>query len=381
MEAAYGTCFHEYAAICLETGLDPYVFIDKPCDTDMGTIYFDREMADSMLYGLDYVRDLAAAPGVQMYVEVEVDISPWVGFADDGSPGFGTSDVFLIDVLNRRITVFDWKYGAGVPVSPKWNDQAILYFLGVWNTMAGALFNWEPDDIEVVIIIEQPRAPGGGGVWNTDVQTLLIEGEKIKLDALATEDPDAPCVPGTKQCSFCKAAAHNTCKTRAEWLLQKFDLEMETAQELGEIGAKIPLPKPKALTPEQRSLVLLNRSAIISWMDTLHQEAYADAEAGKPVPGMALFYGRSPGRKWKDEQKAIPMLEAEFGEKAYVKKYLSPAGVEETIGKRAFENSKFKRATLYGEPGIILAPETHKGTRVPDRQARFDALIDDDGLV
>lgn len=382
MEAALGTCFHEYAALCLETGFDPYVFVGKPCDTDKGVIIFDQKMADNMLYGLDYIRDLAAQPGVLMFVEVEVDISPWVGYDAEGNPGFGTSDCFLIDVLNRRIIVFDWKYGAGVPVSPHWNDQAILYFLGVWQTTAGEMFDWEPSDIEVQIIIEQPRAPGGGGVWPTTVEALLREGEKIKLDAIATEDPDAPCVPGTKQCSFCKAAAHNTCKARADWLLSMFDTNLEEATELGEIGAKLPLPDRKALTPEARSLILLNRSAIVAWMDALHADAYADAENGKPTPDMGLFYGRASARAWRDEAKAKPMLELELGKDgAYTKKLLSPAQLEEVIGKKAYENSKFYRATKFGEPGIILAPLTHKGKPVANRQDRLDRLMDEDDLI
>jgi hypothetical protein len=381
IEAALGTVFHEYAALCLELGLEPYVFIDKPCDTDHGTLYFDSEMADHMLSGLDYVRDIAAQPGVQMFVEVQIDISPWVGFADDGTPGFGTSDVILIDFINRIIYVFDWKYGAGVPVDPRWNDQAILYLLGAWNSLAGEMFGWEPEGIEVRIIIEQPRAPGGGGVWPTTMVEMLAEGEKIKADAEATLDPDAPCNPGKKQCSFCKAAKANTCKSRTEYLLSVFDTKMDEVEELAEIGAKLPLPKPKALTPEQRSFILLNKDMVTKWFDDLHAEAYADAEAGRPVPGMKLVDGRSPARVWKDEAKAKFMLDAEFGEKAYTKKYLSPTGVEDVIGKKAFKGSKFARATKVGEPAPVLVPETDKRLPRADKQQRFDKLMDEDSLV
>src|SRR5690606_14314581 len=93
----------------------------------------------------------------------------------------------------------------------------------------------------------------------------------------------------------------------------------------------------RALTPEQRSFILLNRAMFTKWLDDLHAEAYDDAIKGRPVPNMKLVLGRSPARKWKDEEKEKVILERRFGvEGAYTKKLLSPAQAEEKVGKKEF---------------------------------------------
>lgn len=379
VEAAIGTVFHEYAALCLELGLDPYIFVGAPCDTDHGTLYFDRPMADNMLYGLDYVRDLAADGDTDLHVEQWVDCSPWLGHNDDGSPQGGTADVVVINRSKKKITVFDWKYGAGVPVSAEWNDQAIIYFLGVWHKFSDKYFeNVPPAEIDVDLVIEQPRAPGGGGVWRTNAAALLAEGEKIKADAEATFDPNAPAVPGVRQCQFCRAAKYNTCKARAEFNLEKFDLSLSEIDDLAEMGASVPLPETRALTPEQRSYILLNRSMLTRWLDQLHAEAYDDALKGRPVPEMKLVLGRSPARRWKDEEKEKVILERRFGiEGAYTRKLISPTQAEDIVGKKVFAE-RFASHVAPTEPKPELVPITDRRDPIPDVQSRFDSLMDDD---
>lgn len=373
IEAAEGTVFHEYAGLCLEIGLDPHVFVGAPCDTGHGTLTFTREMADAMLYGLDYVRDWASEPGTSIYIEQRVDLSPWLGEEE-----FGTSDCCIVNKTKRRIIVFDWKYGAGVPVSPIWNDQGILYTLGCWNTYK--LFEMfagiDPADIEVLIVIEQPRAQGGGGIWYTNMAVLLSEGHKIIIDAEATKDDDAAIVPGTKQCQFCRAARANTCKPRVEHTLRMFDLGLDEISEFAEIGATIPLPKLRALTPKQRSYILLNQSSITGWLGALHAEAYDDALKGRPVPDMKLVLGRSPARAWKDVEKTKPTLERAFGDKAYTRKLLSPAQVEEAVGKKAY-GERFDKHVAKGDPKPELVPATDRRDSIPDAGSKFDALMED----
>lgn len=382
--AAEGTVFHEYAALCLDFGLDPQVFVGKPMEVeDHGVLLFTQEMADNMLYGLDYVRDTAAVPGSQLFVETRVDLTPWLGH--DWSPDltdrsdedgeFGTSDVGIVNVPERRIVVFDWKYGKGIPVSPVWNDQLILYALGFWNSIAEALFvGVDPADIQVDLVIEQPRAPGGGGVWHTDMATLLAEGNKIVIDAEATKDVNAVASPGNKQCRMCRAAKHNTCRARAEHNIALFDLKLEEIDEFAEIGAKPPLPK--ALTPEQRSYVLLHRTMFTQWLDALHAEAYDDATKDRAVPGMKLVAGRNPPRKWKDEDKSKPTLERAFGDDAYSRKLLSPAQVEEKVGRRVYEE-RFKKHVFIGDSKPELVPETDRRPALASVGDKFDALTNE----
>lgn len=390
--AAEGTVFHEVASWCLELGLEPHGFIGTKIDVPpFGLLTFDKAMANHMVAGLDFLRAVADSPGARMLVETRLNLGEWT------LPGeFGTADAIVMDPTNWRMTVFDWKYGAGVPVSPDENPQAILYALGAWSTVAGEFFYdaylargdentdlYSMPDVEVHIVIEQPRAQGGGGVWKTTLSELLAEGEKIRQDALRTKDPNAPLVPGDKQCKFCRAARFNACEARAKFVLSMAMEDFDALDQDFDLG--VPLVVPQALSPEARSQVLLHKGMIEKFLEQLHKEAYHDAQHGRPVPGMKLILGRSPARAWTDPDKAAIVLERRLGAEAYhPPKLLSPAQVEETVGKKAFKDA-YANFVRTGEGQPILVPESHKGERITSPQEDFDALLDtpesDDSII
>lgn len=382
IEAAYGTVFHEFAAFCVQHGLDPQGFVGATMVVEPhGVIEFDQEMADYMQNGLDLIESLLDEQ-TRLVVEKQVSLSEWIG------PGeFGTTDVTIVDLQNWRITCFDWKYGAGVPVSPVRNEQAMLYVLGAWSEFARdlfqqAVFDRDPsgateasapwaEDIEVQIIIEQPRAPGGGGVWKTSMGYLLEEGRRIREGARLTEEPDAPFVPGEKQCKFCPAARENVCRTRAEHLLSLAHIDLD----LIEMVPEAPLDLPKAITPEARSRILLHREQIKQYLDDLHAEAYHDYEAGREVPWLKMVEGRKPPRQWRDPAKAEMILRRRLGEEAFHDpKMLSPAEVQKTVGKRTYREH-IHRHVDEGEAKQILVPEDDP--RVPIKNS-LDYLPDPD---
>lgn len=378
IDAAHGTVFHEFAALCLELGLDPQGFVGVTHEVDgFGKLVFDQAMADHMLFGLDMFWSLADAPGAVMMVEQKVSLENWIGKGE-----FGTTDLAIIDIFNWRLVCGDWKYGAGVPVSPEDNDQAILYVLGTWDSFAAGMFEqavldrggnpndpWE-DDIEVMVIIEQPRADGGGGVWHTTMGHILREGAKIRKDAKRTEDPNAPLVPGTKQCQFCKAASFNTCLERPKYLLKLAGADFDDLDTDFAVNATPITHTVSAISPIQRSQLLLHRSMFDKLFDDLHAAAYHDAEAGRPVPGMKMVPGRSGARRWKDEGKAEIVLKHDFGEEAFSRKLISPTTVEEKIGKRKFKE-RFGRTVVQSESKPILVPDTDKRQAVPSAQDDF----------
>lgn len=393
IDAAMGTVFHEFAAICLEHDLDPHGFVGAKMEVEPhGVLEFDHEMANAMLGGLDILKGLEG-PDCIMVVEQIVSLEEWVG------PGeFGTTDCVILDFDNWRIIAFDWKYGAGVPVSPEMNDQAILYVLGAWSTFvrdmwlerlyADAETNdtrfdeempWE-EDIEVQIMIEQPRAKGGGGTWITSMGALLREGRRIRQDAEETLNPDAPLNPGEKQCKFCPAARHNTCEARARYLLEMARVDFDALEEDFENGDEIEFPK--ALSPEARSQVLMHKQMIEQYLDQLHKEAYHDAEHGRPVPGMKMIEGRHPARAWVDPHKAEAVLKGRLGDDAYEpRKVLSPAVAQKVVGTKVYE-ATIKRHVNYGESRPILVAETEAGEPIanflsdlPDPEDDFEESI------
>lgn len=387
LDAAHGTVFHEYAATCLEFHIDPQVFIgEKMWVPPHGWIEFDAAMAGHMLNGLDILWALMEEPGSKWIIEKRVPLQNWIG------PGeFGTTDFMLINTKLWKIVVWDWKYGAGVPVDPERNDQAILYFLGAWDSFAKEEFfneHWAQiestlhdgsddiytiPDVPVQVMIEQPRAKGGGGTWNTTVVELLRIGEQIKRDAEKTYQPGAPIVPGEKQCRFCPAARVNACEDRARFIVETLGVDFDDLDD-----EDTPLVLPKAMSPEARTKLLLSKPMIDGFMQQLHGEAYNDLMARRPAPGLKLVEGRHPPRKWRDEAKAEILLKHRFGENgAYTKKLLSPTAANDKLGDAEY-NRLIRAMVDYGEARPEMVPVTDKRPALPDLGSDYD---DDDVLV
>lgn len=377
-EAIQGTVFHDYAADCLELGLMPHGLVgDKYLCEDGKYRPFTQEMADKMVHGLKLMWAVADEPGGQLFVEKRVSLDRWLGPDESG-----TSDAFNINILAKQLVTFDWKWGAGVPVSPVENDQGILYTLGVWNDYAEEAFEAAgvaPEDVEVKIIIEQPRAPGGGGVWVTDMATLLEVGEKIKVDAERTRDPNAPHNPGEKQCQFCRAAFWNTCKARSEYIADLLSVAFDDLAEDFTDETPIELVEARALTPAQRSRIVLNTALIKKWLDSLQQEAMKDATDGRPTPGLKRVPGRASARAWKDNEKAQIILQRTLGRAAWETKLLSPTKAEEAVGKKRYRED-LEGMVASSEAKPILVPISDARDPIPNQHELLDEALAEETL-
>lgn len=374
IDAAQGTVFHDFAATVLATGIDPERLVGaKVAAEPFGDLPYTDEMALKMRGGLRLIEALRAEdPATRMFVETRLDLSRWLGKGQ-----FGTSDVCLVQPTLRRLVVFDWKWGTGVPVQPEDNDQAILYALGCWAAHEADF--GDPEGVEALVVIEQPRAPGGGGVWSTTMTHLLAEGGQIKRDAKATRDPNAPRIPGPIQCQFCAAAKLNLCKERAQFILKTAGAKFDALEDGYVTGEAPDLYEGRALTPEQRAQVLLHKGMIEKFLEQLHVEAIADAEAGRPTPGQKLVDGRRGARKWRDEAKAEILLRASVGVRAFKTSMISPTQTEELLGSGEYERD-FAALVDQGEAKPILVPVTDKRPARRSHGDKYD-LIENESLI
>lgn len=345
--AAEGSCFHHFADLTLTLGVEPHFFIgEKYVDEKFGAIIFTEDMADHMVPGLDFLLDISAAKDAVLYTERQVDLSRWLG------PGqFGTCDAAVIAQVERHMTIQDWKYGT-MPVLPVDNDQGILYAAGFWADVAEALFG-RPDGVTVDIVIEQPRAPGGGGVWSTDMTTILARAERLGELAKLTEDPNAPRVAGPVQCKFCRAASARTCREHLDFIFDAIGADFDSIEDFEEYEP----PKTGLITPLKRSALLKIRPMVDRFFNEMHASAFDDAQKGREVPGLKLIEGRSPPRKWLDPVKADRRLRSRLGDDAYVRKLVSPAQAEKIIGKKPFAE-KYSGLVDYGKPTLSLVDES-----------------------
>lgn len=366
-EAAEGTVFHEIVSDCLDLGLEPEDYLGSHMVSDGHRIRVDEEMCRSARDGLDFVRSFINDPDCLVFIETRVDISPWT------LPGqFGTADVVIVNVKERWIIVFDWKYGKE-PVYAKENYQTQGYCLGAWQTLFGELFGWDPAGIKVTLIIEQPRVPGAGGSWETTMERVLEFGAHVRRQAVRTTSPDAPRTPGVKQCRWCRARA--SCGALAAWHLENLDLELEDLDDGFAMGSET-VSLPKDITPERRTFLLEVRPMINQWFDALHKSVYHDAQVGNPTPGLKMVEGRRPPRKWDEthSHKAQRVLVRLLGKKAFKEpEVLSPTQAQAAVGEAVYDR-ELKRFVDYGKPTPVLVPEHDRRQAVASAVDDFDEL-------
>ena len=277
--------------------------------SDGFTFEITEDHADCIVPGLDWLRE---QPG-DVYIEHRVALDPWL-------PGqFGTLDVGIISP-DGLCTIFDWKFGVGVPVAAEGNEQLRIYALGFWQTV---LAPREIDPERFRIVIEQPRCPGGGGSWDVDRLDLLRFGDEIEAAGKRALTPGAPRVAGEKQCFWCDAKPNCT-------VYDKFVLDLASLA-FDDLDSDDEPALPEALTPERRSYVVRHAKMLEDWISRQHAATLADALAGLPTPGLKVVKGRAGHRRWTDEDGALSLLKPVLGDQSVNMKVISPADAEKAL--------------------------------------------------
>lgn len=292
--------------------------------TPSGDITF--EMLDCANSYDDYIKNLIHSPDAVVLTEQQVDFSPWV------PEGFGTCDCIILQ--DNTLTVVDFKYGMGVPVSAEDNPQLRLYALGALNDYGDLI------DVEVVEMhIVQPR------IENYSYEVINIDalkewGESIKPIAERAYKGEGEYVAG-KHCKFCPHAGH--CRK----------LNEVCTTYITHNGHQVAIPK---LAPFELAGALQMEPLITLWLKRVKEQAFKDAINGEKIPGYKLVQGKMGNRKWSDESKVLDALKNEdiSPDSVTETKILSPAQVEKLIGKKKFKqllNDYTTRAP--GAPSLV----------------------------
>lgn len=312
--AEEGTAAHAIAADCLEKGTDS-----------------DDEAVQTYL---DEVRS-RIEPGDTLQIEVRFDLSSVY-------PGcFGTGDAIVWKPKSKLLIVFDYKHGAGIPVSANANPQLRYYGLGA------LLQSGYPAD-RVRLVIVQPRCDHGDGpvrFEEIDALDLLDFAADLKRFAQATESKDAPLVPG-EHCRFCPAGK-----------VQKCPAVKSKAQAL----AKMVFAPATSYDPADLARALDGREAMKAWLKNLDEFAYSEAEAGRPAPGYKLV-AKMGRRKWREGAQGELAVLAPPGDEGegdwYEPRQLkSPAQLEKI---KSAGKDLVKQFAIMESSGHVLVPEDDK---------------------
>lgn len=264
----------------------------------------------------------------------------------------GTADWYAI--VSSTLHVDDLKYGKGVQVFAKGNTQGRCYAVGVFLKLSKV----EKKKIKnVAITIYQPR------LGHIDTEVITIDELKTwTKDVLVpaynlSQQPDAPRVPGTKQCQFCKHR-HLCLELKAMVEHQMSESFPITTKGHKELPAIIPMQVAKLAT---------------IWAKAVEAHAIERLEAGEVVDDgeqkYKLVHGRG-SRSWHDETKAQKVCRSL---KVFSKDFMSEptfksvAQVEKLVGKKKFTNFYTLVNKKEGKPSI--APESDKRDAIGSAEA------------
>lgn len=226
----------------------------------------------------------------------------------------GTFDAAVVQLFGR-LTVIDYKYGAGVAVEAEGNLQMLVYALGLAHR-----YDYCFDEIRLVII--QPRADHDSGPVRDWVVKLdeLLEYKKTFTDAVKLAlKKDAPLNADPKWCRWC--AARPICPAISTKAL---------------VDAKSPtkIPDAKSLAPADIGKALVAFEHLETWMASVRDHAFTLLQNGTKVPGFKLVNKRAL-RQWKNEAEARTSALSLFGGDAIETNLLSPAQLEKVGGAKA----------------------------------------------
>lgn len=299
-----------------------------------------KEMIDCAFGYRDYIDEQIKSDSAIKLLEQRVEFSPWV------PDGFGTCDCILIQ--NDTMTIIDYKYGVGVPVSAEDNPQLRLYALGALNDYGIAY-----DVTHVEMHIYQPR------INNVSECCLMVEdllewGEKIVKPIAQKAIKGKGSYKAGEHCKFCPHAG------RCRELTKVCTEYVETHS----LRAAVPV-----LAPHEVAEVLAMEPLVSLWLKRVKAQALTTLLDGGEIPGYKAVEGRG-SREWADEQRVVEILRDNgYTQDDYCKTELySPAGMEGAIGKK-------QTAELLG--GMIVK-KAGAPTVVPDTDRRepYDRLAE-----
>ena len=288
---------------------------EAPMDDLMGSDAYTPEMKEAAKLYADFIHTVydGFPHTPTLCVEQRVSMTRWAREC------FGTCDCLLIG--DGILHVIDFKYGAGVPVSPADNIQMMLYALGAWDLFSAT------DDIQTVrMSIVQPRIQSEPETWETSADSLLDWAENtLRPAAKLAWEGKGELNPGEKQCRWCKAKPQ--CRAWKEKYGPLADFMTQTPE----------ARDPRLLTDEEVGEWLIAAQGIADYVKCLEEYAQKQLQQGHAVPGWKLVEGRST-RRFTDQDAAFKAIEGDGISEAmlYERSPISLTAAEKLLGKKRF---------------------------------------------
>lgn len=335
LHAIDGTHSHTLLEHCLKHR--PYEYPVDLIGTEMedheGKFVVDANRFARVKVALEYIYNRVNEFSGICSIKSESKVSPKHLVGRDNMEG--TCDVQLH--APSVLEIIDYKDGMN-PVPAEDNPQLEQYALGVLSAFELPVNgNYPFQTIRMTIV--QPKLSLRNMepvVWHeVTLEQMLSKIGKFASAAKATDDPEAPLVPGEAQCKYCRAKG--SCGALAQQAIGSVGMMFPVVGEAAVQGATDPLDlaqqsagqDPNEMSNERLSQIIEAAPLVRQMLDAAEAEALKRMQAGQEVPGLKLVHGRG-SRSWKltDDEMAEKLVKMGVPKSAvYVTKVVSPAQV------------------------------------------------------
>lgn len=278
--AVDGTHSHTLLEHCVKEQCDAAYMLGATLTDHEGNFVVDKERAARVQVALDYVRQTKNL-GCRVETERRVNPAHLLGREDMS----GTVDITVHG--DNRIEIIDFKDGMNT-VEAKGNEQLELYALGALADFKLPVNATYPFDTVRLTIIQPKLAVKGLPVISSHdmtVQEVLALIPKYVAAGHAVDQPDAPLIPGDKQCKYCRASG---CSARSNAALKSAGVVFPVVSAATQVVEQ----DVNAMT-DTRLVEILEAAPLMRQMiEQAEAEAQRRLENGKSVPGLKLVYGR-----------------------------------------------------------------------------------------
>jgi hypothetical protein len=278
------------------SAVDPLPMVGIKMKDHDGEFVVDAERAARVAVAIQYIGGRMGECLGTAKVIAEQRVDPqWLLSRGDLA---GTVDVQIHDPLNEVLEIIDYKDG----MNDAW-DSAILqmeqYAVGALAALRIAKPNPYPfKTVRMTVIQPKLTLRGGQAVRSVDYPVEKVVDEvarTIVIEAAATDRPDAPLVPGEKQCKYCRAKGGCAAlSTKALEVVDTVDITVSAAEK-----------DPTKMTDEQIVQIMEAAPLLRQMLEGVEKEAQTRLERGVDIPGLKMVNGKGH-RAWRlsDEEMA-----------------------------------------------------------------------------
>lgn len=363
-----GVLKHALAEYCLKTGIDAALAVAQGFEHNVAgegeaadVRRATEEHAAPVQVYLDYCRDLEG----EHFVEVRVAFDPWVpgnwGFIDHAA------------IHGKVVTLTDAKFGGDIVQAD--TEQLELYAIGFYEEYS-LLYEIE----EFVLRVCQP-ARDHFDERRITVDELLRRAEFYHERWRLSQQPDAPLIPGQKQCKYCPAndpRIGQSCPAVAKLTEAVVSAELDEIEAI-EAGS-ITVANADTVSLEMAERLVQHQELITKFLSKLHERVKTACLHGEPMKLFKVVAGKRGNREWKDPEEAEKVLKSMRlkDEQMYTKKLATPAQVEKHVGPRQRKKLDQLITRSSGNPTLVPMSDPRPAIAAVKDELSDDTDIADD---